>query len=89
MINALRSAFDDIWAVPIRARAGFVPATLRNLVVIGMAGAGLILATFLRTLNDILSDVPPAHPWRVPPLFSCSQAWCSSACSGSFAATSR
>lgn len=58
VVNALRSAFDDIWAVPIRERAGLLPATLRNLAVVTMAAIGLVGSAALGAISDIIGDFP-------------------------------
>jgi uncharacterized BrkB/YihY/UPF0761 family membrane protein len=60
VVNALRTAFDVAWAVPIRDRAGLVPAALRNLGVVAIAAVGLVGSAVLGAANDVVADVPIA-----------------------------
>jgi membrane protein len=45
--NAAQDAMNRVWAVPIRARPGFLPRMLRSLELIGTIGLGILFTTLL------------------------------------------
>jgi membrane protein len=45
--NAAQDAMNRVWAVPIRARPGFLPRILRSLMLIGTIGLGILVTTLL------------------------------------------
>ncbi len=45
--NAAQDAMNRVWAVPMRARPGFLPRVLRSLALIGTLGVGILVTTVL------------------------------------------
>jgi YihY family inner membrane protein len=59
--NAAQNAMNRIWEVPMRARPGFFPRLLRSLEVIGILGAGVVLATASGSIASRLGDLSPVE----------------------------
>lgn len=58
IVNGLRSAFDRVWAVPIRERSGFVARISQNLALAGLAGAGLVASVVISAAGRLIDGVP-------------------------------
>jgi YihY family inner membrane protein len=55
--HAAQNAMNRIWEVPMRSRPGFVPRVLRSLELVGILGAGIVLATAVSSVASRLGDI--------------------------------
>jgi YihY family inner membrane protein len=58
VVHALRNAFERVWAVPRRDRAGFVKAQVMALAVLVSVGVGLAGSVALGQLGRLLPETP-------------------------------
>jgi YihY family inner membrane protein len=54
--QTVQYAFAEVWHVPYKARAGFLPRILRGLGLFVLLGLGIVATTVLASLGPILGD---------------------------------
>jgi uncharacterized BrkB/YihY/UPF0761 family membrane protein len=57
-MDAVTNAMNNVWDVPFYQRKGTAVRRLRGLLMLGVAGLGLVASTTLASLVSILSDLP-------------------------------
>ena len=59
-MDAVTNAMDEVWDVPVYRRRGTVGRRLRGLLMLGVAGLGLVASVALASLVSILPELPGA-----------------------------
>ncbi|MDQ3944015.1 MAG: YihY/virulence factor BrkB family protein [Actinomycetota bacterium] len=68
MVQAARDALNSIWDVPMRTRAGFFPARLRSLAVLGLVGGTLLITAAVSSVAAGRGGLGPAVSFIAPVL---------------------